>query len=323
MAPWQKTGSPHGPRIRLAGLSALLSLVVVFVVAGVVVGVVVGADVGARSAPTSSRSPDPTRLSFLLRGEVQSVRVLDELEKIVVPSVLRVFEPYEEGPAEFRVLPFNAVLDAVYGAGWREQEEVLLTCADGYQPAFPVRRLLDHKAWLAFDRVDGPEFSILKLESGKRRRVDLSPYYLIWDNYNDAELRRQGDYGWPYQLIGIDLIRASDRFPKMTPAPGASSQVLAGFTSFRVHCTRCHAINGEGGSIGPELNVPRNPVEYRDPSWLRQWIADPSSLLASARMPALNKHLVDRDRVIDDILAYLGAISQQKVQPPAATRGDS
>jgi mono/diheme cytochrome c family protein len=306
-------------------LSALLSIGVALVGVGVGAGAGagVGADLGGGSARASSRSTEPAGLRFLLRGEVQSVRAFEELEKFAVAGKLRVFEPYEEGPAEFHALPFNAVLDAVYGAGWREQEEVLLTCADGYQPGFPVRRLLEHKAWLAFDRVDAPGFSILKLESGERRRVDLSPYYLIWDNYDDAELRRQGDYGWPYQLIGIDLIRARDRFPKMTPAPGASSQVLAGFTSFRVHCSRCHAINGEGGGIGPELNVPLNPVEYRDPGWLRQWIADPSSLLASARMPALNKQLVDRDRVIDDILAYLGAISQQKVLPPAATRGDS
>jgi cytochrome c2 len=264
-----------------------------------------GADVARASEP----------LRFSLGGEAQASRSLEELVEIAPPSKLRVYEPYEEGPAEFNALPFNAVLDAVYGARWRDQEEVLLTCADGYQPAFPVRRLLDHKAWLAFGREDANGFSILKLESGERRRIDLSPFYLIWDNFDDAELRRQGDYGWPYQLIGVDLIRARDRFPKMTPAAGASKQVLAGFTSFRVHCTRCHAINGEGGNIGPELNVPLNPVEYREAKWLRQWIDDPSSLVATARMPALNKHLHNREQVIEDVLAYLGAISQQKIQP--------
>ena len=261
-------------------------------------------------------------LRFQLRGDMQSTKTLDVLANLVAARKIRVFEPYEERLVEFYALPFNAVLDEVYGERWRTQEEVLLTCADGYQPTFPVQRLLEYEAWLAFDRVDGSSFSILKLESGKRRRVDLSPYYLIWDNTDDPVLRGEGDYGWPYQLIGIDFTRAQDRFPNMTPAEGASAQALAGFAAFRVHCTRCHAINGEGGSVGPELNVPRNPVEYREAAWLRQWIDDPSSLIASARMPAFNKAVADRERVIEDIMAYLGAIAVQKVQPKSESPGD-
>jgi len=294
LAPWPKTGSAYTPHFRSLAFAASVLLL---------------------SVPLDAVAGASGSLRFSMRGEVRASRSFEELKEIAPPSRLRVFEPYEEGPAEFYALPINAVLDAVYGERWREQEEVLLTCADGYQPTFPVRRLLEHRAWLAFDREDAPGFSILKLESGERRRIDLSPYYLIWDNYDDEELRRQGDYGWPYQLIGIDLIRARDRFPKMTPAPGASADVLAGFTAFRVHCTRCHAINGEGGTIGPELNLPRNPIEYRDTKWLRQWIEDPSSLIATARMPALNRRLPNREKLIDDVLAYLGAMSRQKTEP--------
>ena len=272
---------------------------------------------------SSSPGHEPRGLSFARHSELVATRDVDELRQAHEVRTIRVFEPYEEREVSFEAVAFDAVLDAIYSSDWRTQEELLFTCSYGYQPTVPVRRVLEHKAWLAFDRADAPEFSILKFESGERRRVDLSPYYLIWDNYDDPELRRQGDYGWPYQLIGVDFIRAQDRFPKMTPAAGASTQVLAGFASFRAHCTRCHAINGEGGSVGPELNVPRNPVEYREATWLRQWIDDPSSLIAGARMPALNTELVDRDQVIDDILAYLSAISQQKIPPKAVTRDES
>jgi mono/diheme cytochrome c family protein len=277
---------------------------------------------GPGSHSEQLRSDVSNSLRFQLRGDIRSTKTFDALANLVAMKKIRVFEPYEERPAEFYAFPFNAVLDEVYGEDWRTQEEVLLTCADGYQPTFPVRRLLEYDAWLAFDRVDASSFSILKLESGKRRRVDLSPYYLIWDNADDPALRGEGDYGWPYQLIGIDFIRAQDRFPNMTPAEGSSAQALAGFAAFRVHCTRCHAINGEGGSVGPELNVPRNPVEYREEAWLRQWIDDPSSLIAGARMPAFNKTVADRERVIDDIMVYLGAISVQKVQPKSESSGD-
>jgi mono/diheme cytochrome c family protein len=265
-------------------------------------------------APTS-RASDERGLTFSLRGKTLSTRVFDELERLATADEVRVFEPYEGKPATFRALPFNQILDAIYGDKWRNEEELLITCRDGYQPAFPVRRLLDYRAWLAFDRTDSAAFSILKLESGARRPVDLSPYYLVWENLDDLELRRQGDYGWPYQLVGVDLIRTRDRFPAMTPKEGAAPDVLAGFAAFRVHCSHCHAINGEGGGIGPELNHPVSPVEYREAEWLRKWIKDPASLVPAARMPALNRELADRDRVIDEILAYLVAISKHKSLP--------
>jgi mono/diheme cytochrome c family protein len=274
------------------------------------------------AAPTS-RADDAPGLTFSLRGRIQSTRALDELEALATAIEIRVFEPYEARPATFRALPFNQILDAVYGDAWRQEEELLLTCRDGYQPTFPVRRLIDYKAWLAFERPDSAAFSILKLESGERRSVDLSPYYLVWENLEDLELRNQGDYGWPYQLVGVDLIRAQDRYPSMTPPAEASPEVQSGFAAFRVHCSRCHAINGEGGGVGPELNHPLNPIEYREAKWLQQWIRDPASLVPTARMPPLNRELADRDRVIEEILAYLGAISKHKSLPKPEPGGAS
>ncbi|MBW2389449.1 MAG: hypothetical protein JRG89_13565 [Deltaproteobacteria bacterium] len=276
------------------------------------------------TAPTSrADADDAPGLTFSLRGRLQSTRALDELEALASAIEIRVFEPYEARPATFRALPFNQILDAIYGEAWRQEEELLLTCRDGYQPSFPVRRLIDYKAWLAFERSDAATFSILKLESGERRSVDLSPYYLVWENLEDLELRNQGDYGWPYQLVGVDLIRAQDRYPSMTPPAEASPEVQSGFAAFRVHCSRCHAINGEGGGVGPELNHPLNPVEYREAKWLQQWIRDPASLVPTARMPALNRELADRDRVIEEILAYLGAISKHKLLPKPEPGGAS
>ena len=259
-----------------------------------------------------ARADTASSLTFRIGGEVREVRSLAQLREISHASEVKVFEPYEAAPVSFQGVPLNSVLDAIYGEGWRTEEEVLLTCRDGYQPSFPVSRLLAYNAWLAFDRNDDKGFSIDKVERGELRRVDLSPFYLVWDNLEDAELRDQGDYGWPYQLVGVDLIKASDRFPNMTPPATSSPQVMTGYQAFRVHCTRCHAINGEGGAIGPELNSPVNPVEFRSHDWLRQWIDDPASLVPTARMPRLNPKLTERDRVIEDLLAYLVEIANHK-----------
>ena len=251
-------------------------------------------------------------LAFALHSAPVRSMTLGELSRIAPPVQVRVFEPYEEGEVELSAIPLAPVLDAVYGDGWRTQEELLFTCRDGYQPTVPVQRFLDHDAWLAFERAGQPGFAILKLESGSRKEIDLSPFYLIWDNLGDAQLRLEADYGWPYQVVGVDVIRARDRFPHTAPPEGATPQVLAGYAAFRIHCSRCHAINGEGGTIGAELNFPRNPVEYRELDWLRRWLDDPAQIVPTARMPRLNPTLADRAETIDSILAYLGAMSQRK-----------
>ena len=261
---------------------------------------------------------EPSRLRFASNSRPVAVRDLDWLRRAVPPQKVRVFDPYEERDVAFEALAFDAVLDAVYGRDWRTREELLLLCSDGYQPTLPVPRVLAHKAWLAFDRADEPGFSILKLESGSRRRIELSPFYLVWENLGNPQLLAEGDYGWPYQLVAIDLIRARDRFPNMRPPVGASADARAGFASFRIHCSRCHAINGEGGQVGPELNGPLRPAETRDSKWLERWIDDPSQMLPRARMPRLNPALPDRQRTIANIVRYLEAMSQAKAESLAA-----
>lgn len=252
-------------------------------------------------------------LAFARGGTPVAERDLEGLREAVPSSTVRVHEPYEDRETTFAALPFDRVLDALYGDSWRSEEELLFTCRDGYQPTLPVARVLAHRAWLAFERSDQESFTIRKRESGELKTVELGPFYLVWENLDDETVRQEADYGWPYQLVGVDLIRRRDRFPGMAPPADATPVVLAGFTAFRVHCSRCHKLNGEGGSIGPELLAAASPLEYRDRDWLRSWIEDPTRILPTARMPALNPALPDRARIVDEILAYLRAM--RSVQP--------
>ena len=247
-------------------------------------------------------------LTFARRGQPVKTLSLEALRASVEASRVHVLEPYEEGEATFQALPLPAVLDRAYGPAWREEEELLFTCLDGYQPGVPVSRVLAHEAWLAFDRVDAPAFAIRKRESGQVRNVDLGPYYLIWENVDDPVILQEMDYGWPYQLVGVDLIRSADRFPKLAPPAGASEKVRAGFVEYRVHCAKCHELNGEGGNIGPELNAPGSPLADREEAWLRTWIADPQKIRPNTRMESLNPKLPDREKVVDEIVAYLHAM---------------
>lgn len=260
------------------------------------------------------QNPERT-LEFRIDAKRVGALTVHELTRAVEPRDVEVFEPYEQTEVGFEALPLQKVFDEAYGPRWREHEAVVFTCRDGYQPTIPVRRIRNKEGFLAIERRGDVGFSILKYEEGKTRRVSLEPFYIIWENLDDAHTRSEGDYGWPYQVVSIDLVSFRSRFGTMTPPEGATPHVLAGFEGFVVHCSKCHAINGHGGEIGPELNYPANPTEYMKGPWLRKWIADPESVRLNPRMPPLNPDLVERDRVIDEIVAYLQTMARHKVEP--------
>jgi cytochrome c2 len=259
---------------------------------------------------------DMNKESITFAREGQTIASLDpaQMQMKTSPQSVRVFEPYEKDEADFLAFPLAEVLDAVYSPSWRTEDELLLTCRDGYRPSVPAARVLAHSAWLAFSRQDTGSFSILKPESGQEKRVDLGPFYLVWENLHDAVIRQEGDYGWPYQLVGIDLVSTRQQFRAMAPPADASAQVSLGFQAFRIHCSRCHRLNGEGGEIGPELNPVSGKTRYYDRDWLGAWIRDPASMRPGTRMPPLNIDLPDRERSVQAIIAYLYAISGEAAE---------
>jgi len=268
-------------------------------------------------ATAPSEEQGARSIDFLMESKPVSSLTVEELKKNVKPLRLEVFEPYEHANVVFTAVPIERVLDEAYGPSWRTKEAILFSCRDGYEPTIPVRRVLDHRAFLAIDRPGDVGFTILKDEEGTRRRIDLRPFYVIWENLDNARVRTEGDYGWPYQVVRIDLVSFRSRFQEMAPPATSAPKVLAGFNAFVAHCSKCHAINGHGGAIGPELNYPANPTEYLKEEWLRKWIDDPTLMRIAPRMPPLNPNLPDRARIIDEIVAYLGAMASHKVEPDA------
>lgn len=264
----------------------------------------------------AAKAASECAISFRRRGvEVERLSCA-ALEARVAAQRVRVHDPYEERELLFEGLPFAPLLDAVYGPGWRDEGEVIFTCRDEYQPSVAIGRFLDHRAYLALRRADAPAFTIDKPESGAIKAVELAPAYVVWENLDDAEIRAQGDYGWPYQVVTVDLGDFLERFPRMTPADDADAAVMRGFQAFRVHCMPCHAVNGEGGTLGPELNYPVSVTEYFAEPWLGRWIDDPESVRQRPRMPRPALPERDREAAIADIIAYLRAMAHRKQAPP-------
>lgn len=251
---------------------------------------------------------------FKNHGRLVKVLSLEQIEKILPAKIVTVFEPHESEKRRYRGFTANALFTAVYGESWKKAEEILFTCADGYQPTIPSLRFEKYPGYLVYSAPDKREF-MLRNKLQNNEPVELGPFYLIWDNLKYPELRAEGGSGWPYQVTAIDLIDFSDRFPNMAPPQKSSEEVKNGFLSFRTYCMSCHTINGEGGGKSVELNYPVSVTEYMKESWLVKWIDNPAAVRYNTTMPPLNPDARDREGIIRDIITYLKAMKNNKREP--------
>ena len=104
----------------------------------------------------------------------------------------------------------------------------------------------------------------------------------------------------------------AEAFPRTVPGGlDPSDRGWSGYALFQRSCASCHSINGEGGKVGPDLNVPRSIVEYRPLEQIRGYIRDPEATRYTS-MPA-HPNLSEAD--LDALIAYFSAMSQRKDDP--------
>lgn len=82
---------------------------------------------------------------------------------------------------------------------------------------------------------------------------------------------------------------------------------------FGTNCSVCHAVNGSGGNVGPDLS---KVGTYRSLAWLTAFIKNPASVLAGSRMPAFQDKLSESQ--INDVADYLFSLRGNAL-PPAAS----
>ena len=80
---------------------------------------------------------------------------------------------------------------------------------------------------------------------------------------------------------------------------------------FREHCFTCHAINREGGRVGPDLDVPRNVLEYRPEEQVRACVRNPAAFRYGKMPPPPPLS----DAQLDALIAYLRAMKEAKFDP--------
>lgn len=236
---------------------------------------------------------------------------LDALDKIASAQSLRIYESHEKKERVYQVYSVQSLFDQIFGKDWRAADEIVFLCQDGYQPSIPAAKFLAYDAYFAFASADGSPFTLTNILQNNEI-VELGPLYLVWDNLKSNALLDEGAADMPYQVIGIELISFANRFPNLFPPTDASQEVQLGFLHFRKHCIACHTLNGQGGGKAPELNYPVSVTEYIKPNYLRRWIDNPSSIRYNTTMPALAAETPERASVIEEIIAYLQAMSRVK-----------
>lgn len=244
-----------------------------------------------------------------LRDDVE-VRRLDlaALRARCGETVVAVDDPYAGGPRRYAACPLRAVLELGFGTPLASLggQDVVFRALDGYtRPASP-ERLADPDGWLAFADA-GRDAGFAPLGT-----IDPAPFYVVWTGTGHGDA---AGYPWPYQLDAVEVTDLARRWPHTVPTGlPADGPAFAGFRLFRGECIACHTMNGEGGTVGPELNVPQSIVEYRPIAQIKAYIRDPATFRYS-KMPA-HPNLTDAD--LDALVAYFEAMKTRKYDPRRA-----
>jgi len=272
-------------------------------------------------AATAVRAGSETSLLFLDVAGAEHVISLSGMRAGCEEREVDVDDPYHEKRMRYVAFPLGCVLDLGFadsgGAEGQRDRGLLLRALDGYTRPVSGRDLLEAGAFLAFGEParmnDGA--SVSRFTKIDRKQVDPSPFYLVWTRTDENSSHARP---WPYQLARIDVAPFEQVFPRTVPRGLARSEPgWAGYALFQNTCASCHSINGEGGKVGPDLNVPRSIVEYRPIPQIRGYIRNPEETRYTS-MPA-HPNLSEAD--LDALIAYFSAMSKRKHDPRA--RGDS
>ena len=262
----------------------------------------------ALAAQRGAAADYATELHFVRNGAPVRTVDLATLKANCQVQTVTIDDPYYQRRKSFLACPIADVLRLGFGqpADALATQNFLLRARDGYAKPASGAHLVEPGGFLAFADADRAHGDDPGWELIDRKQVDPGPFYMVWQ---DAQKNDPSSYPWPYQLNSIEITALESAYPHILPQGAATdSPAYAGYLTFRSQCIACHAINREGGTVGPELNVPRSIVEYRPADQIKAYVRNPLAF----RYTSMPPHPQLSDRQLDELVAYFTAMKDQK-----------
>ena len=179
---------------------------------------------------------------------------------------------------------------------------IIFECIDGYKPEMSLELFLKTNPFLAFKDMDAPKGSNWEKIVKNGNEMNADPFYLVYTSVSSDNQ----EYKWPYNVIKFRLESKNKNIEALQPKD--DEKAMKGFALYQKHCITCHAINGIGGEMGPELNYPKSVTEYWKETELVDYIVNPASFRNKVKMPTLGITKQQSQEIVD----YLKYMSEHK-----------
>jgi len=127
---------------------------------------------------------------------------------------------------------------------------------------------------------------------------------------------RMGDFRLTHDEVeGLAAFLLEPHGPALPSVPGASGgdPTRGGEIFRRSRCVTCHAVDGRGGTMGPDL---ASVGAKASAAWLAAWITDPHALQSATRMPRFGFSEAE----VRDLVAYI--VTELGAEPPGEASND-
>ncbi len=237
---------------------------------------------------------DP-EITFFISEKMVARYTLSKLKKELKSKTITYFDPFFEKQKCYEAFPLRTLFELAFGPSWRNSDysDVIFEALDGFESPAKVSKMEEDGGYVAFRDPDVPAWELIG-----HKKMNPGPFYLFWTGKDQTAAN---EYPWTWQLASIKLVKFEEQYPKVVPKGAKEdSSTWRGYEIFKGQCVRCHAMDQQGGKIGPDLNAPQGIVAYRPKKMIKAFIKEPSKFRYT-HMPD-HPHFSERD--LDDLVAY-------------------
>ena len=250
--------------------------------------------------PLSVQAFDSRALTFVSSEKTVLRMSAADMAKRPTARIVTVEDPFYKKTKRWRAVPLKDLLTAAFGGTWGENAlgEVFFDALDGYRSHAKVSVLMNDGGWVAYEDADVPGW-----EAIPGKNVKPGPFYVFWTG---AKQGPRDGFPWPWQMVGVTMTILEDEYPNALPKNAKpDSAAVRGWKTFRRACISCHAMSGDGGTVGPDLNAPRGITRYQNKSFLKSYIKKASSF-RHTKMPDFDE--LENDE-LSDLMSYFDHMS--------------